>query len=232
MRGKLSKYVVSISLGAIAIMLIMWSNITTMLPWLSEKQLLGTGLGFLVAAFIYLDNRINKLSLGPPVTITHLNLNECFGSIEKRQNHIKHLRIFANTTTIVQPAFANTRLSVGKCDILIRLFEHGEVDQNKELKNHINHLIEEWKVLKNKGRIKKLTIRGYNFLPTEWQVIVDKRVAICGLNSPDLNNWRGIDIEEPILVEDVTRENRMLLEKYIRRFDKFFSQYEDKQLPL
>jgi hypothetical protein len=218
-KANIARYVTYVSLILISLVLVFWSQVAPSIP-LTLPQVAGIGLGFLVGAFLYFDNLISQLILNPATALTHTTLNKCFDIIESKMSHVNHLRIYANATTNIHPLFANSNLRVERCEILLRELRADEVDT--ELTRHTDRMIKQWDELKNKGRIKQLEIRRHHSLPTEWQVIFDDRFIICGLNIPERNDWLGIDILEPTLLDNRSAETKLLINKYVERFDGFF----------
>jgi hypothetical protein len=218
-KANIARYVTSVSLVLISLALIFWSQIAPSIP-LTLPQVAGIGLGFLVGAFLYFDHLISQLITNPSTTIVHATLNKCFDLIESKMGHVNHLRIYANATSNIQPLFANSRLTVERCEILLRELPKDEVDA--ELNIHIARMIKQWEELKIKGRIKQLECRRHHAIPTEWQVIFDDRFIISGLNIPEKNDWLGIDILEPTKIDNRSMETKLLINKYIERFDGFF----------
>lgn len=155
--------------------------------------------------------------------IIHGPLTELFGIIEKRSPLIGHLRIYANASTNIQPVFANSRLSATKCEIILREPKSEDPDSTSFLQ-HLGHMLKEWDELRKAGRIGDFECRRSRMVPTEWQVIFDDNSIICGLNVPDGNDWLGIDIVEPFLIDDSSSQGKSVIEKYVTRFDRFFQQ--------
>ena len=219
-KANIAQYITYMSLILISLMLIFWGQIASFIPF-TLPQIAGIGLGFLVGAFLYFDHLISQLIQNPSTALMHGTLNKCFDIIETKVHHVHHLRIYANATTNIEPLFANSSITVDRCEILLRELRPDETTDSY-FTQHLQHMIKQWQELEKKARIKKLEFRRHNTVPTEWHIIFDDKFIICGLNIPERNDWLGIDILEPTLIDNRSVETRLLIRKYIERFDGFF----------
>jgi len=216
---------VAIPLLTISLLAFFWSQLAPSLP-LTQTQILGLGLGALFAAFLYFDSKISEIISQPKEAIINGSANKCFDIVLSKMSHVKHLRIFGNSTIIVQPAIANSSVTIKKCEILIR-----EVKVNERLKEHIGDMIKEWQALTNKKRIDCLKINGHDCVPTEWYVIFDDEFLICGLNIPRKDEWKEVEIlSDATLIQNRSIETKTLIKKYIFRFDEFFEERSESKI--
>jgi hypothetical protein len=171
-----------------------------------------------------LNSHVNQ---NPTTALRHATLNKCFDTIEGSLKHVRHLRIYGNATTNIEPVLANSGITVDRCEVLIRE-SHLDESDDENFDRHIGHMLKQWHELERKARIKELVFGRHDTVPTEWQIIFDDKFIICGLNIPGESDWLGIDILEPILVDDRSVETKLLISKYIQRFDGFFKARSDR----
>lgn len=219
--SQLNKYLAIAGMLILAMTLILWPNLTVFFPELAVEQLIGTTVGLITAAFVILLSAISSLDKKAPSGIEANNLNHCITQISSRKNYFHHLKIFANNSINVLMAFSNSGIHVNKCDLMVRYVE-GQSDFDK-YNITVKNLVEEWIKLQKEGRIKNLTIKVYDFPPTEWNMIFDNEYSITGLNCPNAEDWKKVRVHPTcFLISDLTNESTKTISIYSERFDDIF----------
>lgn len=158
-------------------------------------------------------------------TIKHGTLSEYFIIIKKACPEIKTLKILANLTNVTLPAFQDSNLNAVDVQLLLRK-PNTNLPQNEiRYYNHFEAIIEDWRSLEERDRIKKLEVKYFDFLTTDWQMIIDDKFIILGLNVPKRNDWKSFEIIDTILIAGDSEAGKSLIKKYTNRFDRFFSEY-------
>jgi len=157
--------------------------------------------------------------------IKHGDLNELLTIIKSKYPEIKTIKVLANVTNAFLPAFQSSSLRVVEMQLLLRKPD-SNCDKKEEFYEHyFKTIVNDWEKLENKGIIKRLEIKYFDFLTTDWQVIIDDKFIILGLNVPEKDDWKMFEITDTILIVGDSDSGRSLIEKYSKRFDRFFNEY-------
>lgn len=213
-----------IGLASVALALFFNSYVTSTFPGIKTSHLAAMGIAFFVIMLLDIKYTLKEISDGQKRTlITHADLNKCFTLVNENVESVSHMRVFANSTAIILPAFKNASFRVQKCELLVRT-SAGE-NKSEDFDVHVAQHISQWESLCGAGRIDELKIARYDFIPTEWQVIFDDNLMIVGLDCPDFYDLTQIHVIEPALLYGYSEETRDVIQKYISRYDDFFGQY-------
>lgn len=166
-----------------------------------------------------------KFSLRFRYTIKHGTLSEFFAIIKKACPEIRTLKILANVTNVILPAFEDSKLNAIGVQVLLRKPNTSHPSTETKYNSYFEAIIEDWINLEKQGRIKKLEVKYFDFLTTDWQIIADDKFIILGLNVPQKNNWKSFEIMDAILIAGDSDSGKSLIEKYSNRFNRFFSEY-------
>ncbi len=166
-----------------------------------------------------------KFSLRFRHTIKHGDLNEFLTIIKRTCPDIKTIKILANVTNLFLPAFQSSGLKVIDMQILLRKPDKNCDENESDYKGYFKTIVKEWLKLEEKGVIKKLDIRYFDFLTTDWQVIIDDKFIILGLNVPQKENLKKFEVTDTILIAGDSLSEKSFIEKYSSRFDRFFKEY-------
>lgn len=198
--------------------------------------MLGKVLDSYIYNIIFCSQITSILQLNQPMSdqIIFGNLNDFFSQIEARQERIESMKVFVNLGNAVLPAIQNSKLICSKVELLLRIPGNSLASNNMVYKAYLKTIIEDWQRLLKIGRITTLDIRYFDFFTPDWQVIIDHKYLILGLNLPlsVKSSWKEFEILETILVERPDQESRSLVNSYSNRFDKFFSEYGTKDFDL
>lgn len=156
--------------------------------------------------------------------IKHGDLNELLTIIKQERPEISSIKILANVTDLFYGAFEASKLNASEVEILLRRPLEG-VDKNDEYRSFFNRMVKNWQGLRDiSGQIKYLNIRCFDFLTPDWQVIIDEKFMIMGLNVPN-NSWKKFEVFETVLIVGDSESGKSLIKKYANRFDRFFEEH-------
>jgi len=203
-----------------ALVLIFWRYVQLFVPELTIERVLGVFAAIMSSMFLYFDSRLSAAIRGPIRPLTHMSLNDCFNQIARQYRHIGRMRIFAVSSGRIHPLFSSSNIQVDKCDILLRDFTDAEVrvSRNAEYQRHINDIVSEWERDREKGKVKKLAIDRFFFIPTEYYIIFDDKAMVLGTYMPTSDGWS--DVIEPVFIQNSSTEGAELIRKYAVRFDQ------------
>jgi hypothetical protein len=136
-------------------------------------------------------------------------------------SRIGTLRVFAISSQQILTFMRFEGFKVEHCMLLLRAFPERDV-AHRDFRNQILLAVRDWRALAKDGRIEKLTIRSYDFLPTEYQVIFDNRAMLLGLYESEPTDYSEVRVRQPFYVDGGTSDGRALVEEYRTRFDKLF----------
>ncbi len=171
-----------------------------------------------------------KFSLQFRHTIKHGYLNELLTIIKLKYPQIKTIKVLANVTNAFLPAFQNSGLNVIDMQLLLRRPSMENNEMNNNYRIYFNTIVADWEKLESEDRIKKLEVKYFDFLTTDWQIIIDDRFIILGLNVPQKDNWKQFKIMDTFLIAGDSSSEKLLIAKYTDRFDKFFNEYGSDNL--
>jgi len=166
-----------------------------------------------------------KFSLRFRHNIKHGDLNGFLTIIKSKYPEIKTIKVLANVTNAFLPAFQSSSLSVIEMQLLLRKPDGNCDKKEEEYENYFKTIVNDWKKLENRGIIKRLGIKYFDFLTTDWQVIIDDKFIILGLNVPQKDDWKKFEITDTILIVGDSESGKSLIEKYTKRFDRFYNEY-------
>jgi hypothetical protein len=161
----------------------------------------------------------------------NVTLQESFILLAQRPDKsIKHLRIFAVSSQYILLHLESTGLRVGNCDLLIRSVDKND-PKHDDFYREVTRIVKNWRNLEKRGRIGKLNILSFDFLPTEYHVIADNDSLISGLYTPDPRHYSETLVIDPVYVDDSSPESRTLISRYRERFDALFELCENSHGP-
>lgn len=160
------------------------------------------------------------------------SLAQAFDAVSAKRLRWDRLRIFAITTQQIVTFFDSHQFSVGHCEILI----HGPTSPKGKHGNGLHldltsYPIEMWRSLEKEGRIGKLTVRSYEFLPTQYECIFDDDILLLGLYEPDPRDSLGVRVGPVTMVESNTPHAKRMIEEYKSRYDSLFGVCADHYGP-
>jgi hypothetical protein len=218
---KVEKVAQFILLMVVAGTLLLWPYVETYFSSLSIQQLLGVLVGVFASSFLYFDSRLSEIQSSEILGFEHLNLIQAVNDTTKRLPYVRRMRVYALSSGMIQPLVASSKLEIDECTVLVRGFtdEELKIDSYRNYNSHIEDMIREWEKLRQRGRIKTLTVKRFFFAPTEYHIIFDESYLILGLLKPDPGSWSTVAVEEPVLVRNVNQITDSLVRKYISRFE-------------
>lgn len=152
--------------------------------------------------------------------IQTMSLAQGFATVSRQHVRWTNLRIFAVSSQQILTFFRSHRFIVDNCELLIRADPRDK--RTRAWANSSRLLVQEWRTLEREGYVGKLTVRSYDFFPTEYECIFDEKVLLLGLYESDPDDHWDIKVGNVTLVEDSTPYGRHMIQEYRSRFDKLF----------
>ena len=190
---------------------------------LVEKIIAGVIAGVILLIISWITNKKGFLRFGHK--IKHGNLDEFFAIIKKNIPEINEMKIIANVTNLAMPAFKISKLKANNVKLLLRKSENISTEKNNQYKYYLKGIVEDWEKLKSNNIIQNLNIRYFDFTTPDWQVIIDDKYMIMGLNIPSKDDWKRFEVMDVILMKGGREPEKSMIKKYSERFDKFYNDY-------
>lgn len=175
-----------------------------------------------------LKEKINLLEttqtsfINSTTSLSFVKLGSAFAIISKATPRVGHLRIYAISSQQILSFLKFNDIIIDRCDILIRSFPDDEMEENIDFINQIKLVVEDWKRLQINGTISNLSVRNYDFFPTEYECIFDREHLILGLYDSDPIDYSKVRVRDPILVRSSSDSGRVMISEFADRFDKLF----------
>jgi len=147
-----------------------------------------------------------------------MSLGDAFAKAVELAPRVDHLRIYAATGSQMHTFIEHARVRIDRCSLLVQR-SHG----NPALAAIIETALDRWRLLVTRGKIEQLEILRYDFQPTEYKCIFDRKVLIYGLFDPSPNEDSGVAVRDPMLATDQSLSGAAFVEEYVERFDRLFA---------
>jgi hypothetical protein len=145
-------------------------------------------------------------------------------SLEGRKR-IKSMRIYALSTTIIQPVIRGAlNCQVDKCNLLVRSLNNKEYNQN--FGNAVKALMKMWDDMKTDNKIRELNKAYFDDLPSEYNIIIDNELLIIGNYSFTDIDASHVTIDKVFSVSNERKAGQEIINAYIRRFDGAFEYFK------
>lgn len=201
--------------------------------YLNIYQMVGIIMIVIVSVIFYYDNKIsqlNELCKKQASSWNIVSITEAINLATEKKNKFKHIRIFASTTgdIVIPISHKIGNLEIEKCTILIRS-EKSVLDkkQSTNITSRVNEVMYQWKELKDKGKIKELEIKKYDYIPPFYVMIFDNNILIKGLFFIDENSRTLLDKTDPFVIYNDTNNSHNLITYYQRWFDNIVNYTEN-----
>jgi hypothetical protein len=159
-----------------------------------------------------------KITLPPIRTVS---LAEGFEIASTRLPRIDHLRVFAISSQQILGFMRFHPFEIKNCSLLLRGFADDD-QAHRDFRKQIELVVRDWRVLQRDGRIKNLTVRSYDFFPTEYECIFDDDFMLLGLYDSDPSDYSEVRVRKASMIESSTLPAESMIAEYIDRFDKLF----------
>ena len=157
--------------------------------------------------------------------ITVVSLGQGFELLRQKVKRVGDYRVFAASSKDIYTFTRFHEFTLGRCRLLVRGFEKDDTVRT-EAAVHVRQMVAEWRSLRSAGSIDELTVRSYDFLPTEFQVIADEDFMIAGLYASDPSDYRELRVLNAVFVDGTTPAGREMILEYAARFDSLFETCE------
>ena len=206
---------------------------SAVIAFFSKERTLAFVLALIPTIFVYFDKKTQNIEdsinllLNKQDTFTHKILTKSLDDVSSKKKKYKKLRIYAHSSKKIFEIYDDKKIEVDTCYLLLRKFTEEELadERNKDEERNIETTIKQWIDYKKNGHIKKLYLYRYNFNSTEYQVIFDEEILISGIYFPDETITSRQGVIDPIYVECNTKQCKILIKDYIKRFDKILNYY-------
>jgi hypothetical protein len=168
-----------------------------------------------------------KITLPPMRTVP---LAEGFELASARLSRIDHLRVFAISSQQILGFMRFHPFEIENCSLLLRGFADDD-EAHRDFRKQIELVVRDWRALQRDGRIKNLTVRSYDFFPTEYECIFDNDFILLGLYDSDPNDYSEVRVRKVAMIESSTLPAELMIAEYIDRFDKLFEVCKDHHGP-
>lgn len=155
------------------------------------------------------------------LVLSKMSLSKAIADSIATREEISHLRIYAISSQQILSFINSHPTRIKQCDLLIRGIPEGEL--NSLFRSQIITVISDWKRLQRQGKVDRLTIRLYDFFPTEYHCIIDQDFLILGLYDSTPDDYSGVGVRNPVLVTSISHQGTSLIEEYLMRFDNLFA---------
>jgi len=209
------------------------NNIYPNLLHTSSDSLFGVAMGiFLLSEILFtieISNINKKLTGFENNEILSCNdLNTTLVNALTSKRHIKHIRIFALSTNVIQPIVRSTignEIKIKKCSLLIRNLNNK--DYNNNFGTEIITIIDRWKDMKGNS-IDNFDIAFFDDIPTDYNIIIDDNLAIIGNYIFTEKDKSHVTIGYVVSVRNSRESGAQMINSYIKRFDESFEYFKKK----
>jgi hypothetical protein len=221
-----------------AILFVLWPWLSTIFPSMKLEQMVATLVGLFTGTTLYIFMLSKKLQATleeiqrdtsnlRTTGIQRDSINSAIQIALRHRRVIDHMRVFAISSGQIQPILAGQNFKANKCTLALRSFDGLTKDgQDEQFEIHIGQLIGEWQRMVTRGKITDLAVRRYNFPPTEYYLILDDAVIICGGYAFDSSNWSKVDVLDPFVILADSPDRAEYIKDIIQRHDSFWSALE------
>lgn len=88
--------------------------------------------------------------------------------------------------------------------------------------NQIELVVEDWRALERRGRIKSFELAFHEFQPTEYQVVFDGRSLVTGLYDWEPEDYSGVGVRKVMVFDSGSDSGKAVIDEYTERFDHLF----------
>lgn len=155
-----------------------------------------------------------------------VSLGRGFELLRRKVKRIGTYRVFAASSKDIYTFTRFHEFALGQCKLLVRGFQSDDA-RRAEAASHGRQVVADWRSLARAGHVEELTIRSYDFLPTEFQVIIDEEFMLLGLYQSDPTDYRELKVLNAVLIDGSVPTGRDMILEYSARFDSLFETCRD-----
>jgi hypothetical protein len=154
-------------------------------------------------------------------TIQTMSLAQSLHAVANFKREWRSLQVYAISSHQIVTFFRAHGIKVENCELLIHDTPAARTARSPG-KQGIPFYIQDWRSLKADGFIGKLTIRSYDFLPTEFECIFDDEVLILGMYQLAPEDYSSVRVRNVTLVLNTATEGQRMIDEYSDRYRKLF----------
>ena len=202
---------------------IFWEFFSGVIPNLEIHILLTILIGILLSSEIFITLSLEKIqkkisTFENNELIEMEDLNPALMNALKGRKKIKKLRIYALSTTVIQPIIRSSLdCKIDECIILMRSLNDNTY--NKLFSGTVKSLITMWDELKDDGRIGSVEKYYYDDLPSEYNIIIDDELLIIGNYVFTNSDRANVTINKVFTINNHRSMGQEVINRYIYRFD-------------
>ena len=170
---------------------------------------------------------VAEREISPKTDFKVMSFLDAFYYAVGTKSYIQDLRIFSVVTYRVAPIFkAKANLKIENASVFLKSYGLNSSFYDDSLKRKADLSIEIWEEMKNSKHISNLEIIRYDFQPNDGFYIIDDSVLIyANIFVDSINNKISFD-DSVLLVENRTKEGKMLINCFINKFESFKMPYK------
>ena len=144
---------------------------------------------------------------------------------------LRRIRVFALSSIKIEGQLSGLWVDkvAGSVELLLvnakTYIDHPTGDFNDELRNAVTW---NWHNLVKEKRVQKLMVRQYDFMPTEWFVLFDDELAICGSYVVDETNIAYAKIYDSVFLFRNSGTGAVMISALSKKFDELFKMCDIK----
>ena len=208
---------------------VFWNFFTEIFPEITLQMLFAILIGTLIASEISITSTLSKIQKSLSVfhdneLIYQSDLNTALVSGLKGRKHINKLRIYALSTTIINPIVRSSlECQIDECDLLVRSLNDEEY--NNYFDHHVFAMMRMWDDMSTDGKIIHIKKGFFDDLPSEYNIIVDDEILIIGNYIFTDADRSHVTIDKVFTVNNKRSDGKKIIESYISRFDQSFDYF-------
>ncbi len=205
---------------AIILILIFWQIYPSLFPNLSVETILISILVLFGGSWLHTIENITQvkklfLQLDTTDVMQYNFLNKLLDEVRKKKSIIRELKIVDISAEDFLHLFAENKITVNNCTLLLREFAPESFEYNQKLVDQIDDSIKKWKALEQTGKIKKLNIIRYFTNQSNFFCIIDDEMILSGFQ----RNEPVREDPNVMLVDITSRKGYQLIQQYVKEFE-------------
>lgn len=227
--GSIVNIFIYLTLVAISIF---WNFFTEIFPEITMQMLFAILIGTLIASEINITSTLSKIQKSLSVfhdneLVYQSDLNTALVLGLKGRKHISKLRIFALSTTIINPIVRSSlECPIDECDLLVRNLNDEEY--NNYFDHHVFAMMRMWDDMSADGKIMRIRKSFFDDLPSEYNIIIDDDILIIGNYIFTDADRSHVTIDKVFTVNSKRSEGKKIIESYISRYDQSFNYFRSR----
>jgi len=178
----------------------------------------------LLFLIIFIDRRVSTLRKYESVS-HFITFDEAIAYGFKQQKKIKKISILGHSTHTLLEQMKLKLHGNEELEILVRnpmssnfLSHLKNADKKEREKQQITNAVNTWKRMLEEREIKNLNIYYYDFEPSLYLIIIDRKICVLGIFKPSQKRW-GYIVESAIVIDGRNEVGKLFLDDLICLFE-------------